>query len=68
MLTDPITAGQADEERAVEAALHAEVDIFDTRGVTKAGDLEQSREPPILAGQLLALEQEGEAILEGERG
>ena len=37
MLPDPVAAGQADEEAAIETALHAEVDVFDTRRVAERG-------------------------------
>ena len=68
MLPDPVAAGELQEEGAIEAALHAKVDVFDTGGVAEPGDLEEPGEPPILAGELLPLEDEGEAILEGESG
>jgi hypothetical protein len=46
----------------------AEVDVLDARGDTEARELEEPREPAVGARRLFALEQEGEAILEAERG
>lgn len=67
MLTDPVPSGQLEEMRAIEPALDAEVDVFDARRVAEAGDVQEPREPTVVAAELLALEEEGEAVLEGER-
>ncbi len=66
VLLDPFAGGQAHHERTIEPALITEVHILNTRGEAQAGDLAEPREPPILAGGLLALEEQRESLLEAE--
>ena len=67
MLLDPVAGGEAQELRFVEAAFHAKVHIFDRRRVPKARELEQAREPAILPGEMLALQEQREPIFEVQR-
>ncbi len=66
MLPDPVAGGEAEEDTAIQAALCAEVDVFDTRGVAETRDLEKPRESAVAASEALALEQQREAVLKGE--
>ena len=66
MLPNPVAGGESEEERAIEPALDAEVHIFDAGRMTEARDLEESREPAVVATELLAVDEEGEAFVEGQ--
>ena len=68
MVPDPVAGGEAEEDTAIQAALRAEVDVLDTRGVAETGDLEEPREAAVAAREALALEEQREAVLEGETG
>jgi len=66
VLTDPLTRGEAEDERAVEAAGRAEVEVLDAGGHVELGDLEKPGEAAVVAEGDLALEQKSESVLEGE--
>ncbi len=68
VLLNPLAGGEAHHERAIEAPLGAEVQILDARRESEARDLEEPREASILAGGLLAVEEQREALLKGEAG
>jgi hypothetical protein len=68
VLSDPLAARELQKRAALEAPLRAEVHVFDTRRMAKAGELQESRELPVVPGPLFALEQEREAVFEGEGG
>ena len=64
---DPVAAGELQEQRAVEAAGGAEVDVLDLRGMAQPGGAGAALEPLLPAQRRLPLEQEGEpfGMLEG---
>src|SRR3990172_361745 len=67
MVADPLAAGEAQQEGAVEPAGRAEVEVFaGGRGEPELGELEEAGEAPGLAGGAFALDEEGEAVLEAE--
>ena len=66
MLADPVAGREAEDDTAIEPALRSEVDVLDAGGLAKARDLEEPREAPVAAREALALQQERQAILEGE--
>lgn len=66
VLANPLAAGELHHETPLEAALGAEVHVFDAGGEPKAGELQEPRQPTVFAGGLLPFEEEGEAILEAE--
>lgn len=66
MLPDPVAAGEPEEERAIQPAFDTEVHILDTGRVPKARELQQSRQAPIVARELLAFQQERKAVVERE--
>ena len=51
----------------VEATRRPEIHILDARRVAQPRELEQPREPAVVPHRLFALEQERQALLEGER-
>ncbi len=67
VLTDPITAGQVQEQRPVEATRLAEVDIFDRGGLPKLGGSCACLEPLLLTQRDLLVDQQTEPfrVLEG---
>jgi hypothetical protein len=65
MMLDPVAGGQPEEDTAIEAALRAEVDVFEARGVAETGDLEEARESAVAAREALALQEQRETVLEG---
>ena len=66
VLANPLAAGEVHNETAFEAALGAEVHVFDTGGEPKARELEEARQPTVFARGLLPVEEKGEAVLEAE--
>jgi len=69
MLADPLARGEAQQERAVESAGAAEVEVLEgRRGEAEPGELQQPGESPVGAGGDFALDEEGEAVLEAEPG
>ncbi len=66
MVTDPVRAGQAQDDRTIEAARGAQVEILDGGREPELGLAQQPGEAPILADRNLPLDEEGEAVLEGE--
>jgi len=55
-LPDPLATGELQKRGALQPALRAEVHVFDTRRVSKAGELQEPREPPIVSCALLAFQ------------
>ncbi len=66
MVTDPVGAGQAQDDGAIQAPWGAEVEVLDGGREAELGLSQQPGETPILADRSLALDEEGEAVLEGE--
>jgi hypothetical protein len=66
VLADPLTRGEPEDERSVEPARGSEVEILDARRHVELGDLEQTRQAPVVPERNLALEEQREPILEGE--
>jgi hypothetical protein len=66
MLSNPLPAGEPENDAAIEPALRTEVQVFDARVDAEARELEAPREPPIGARGFLAFEQQREALLEAE--
>jgi len=62
MLADPVAAGEAEEEPAVEAARRLEVDILDAGVVAQRGGASAVLEALLTARRALAFEQEGEPV------
>ena len=55
-MADPFPASELQKGAALEPALRAEVHVLHTRGVPKAGELEEPRQAAIVARPLLALQ------------
>ena len=58
-LANPVAGGELEEERAVEPALGAEIDIFDLRVMTQLGGTGARLEPFLLAQCRFLLEKDG---------
>ena len=65
---DPVAGDELLEQRPVEAARRFVVDILDDGGLAQAGEPQAAIEPLVLALGRLAVDQQGEPLLEGERG
>jgi hypothetical protein len=69
VLVDPTAAGELSHDSLVELALATEVDAFDARIQDPKLRLTQvAREACILAGEHLGIDEQREALVEGERG
>ena len=66
VIADPLTAGEPQHERALQTAGRPEVDVFDRGREVELGYLQEPREAPVVTDRDLPLEQEGQAVLEGE--
>ena len=66
MRADPVAVREPHDRGSIQAALGAEVDVFDARGDAQARKLQEPGEPPVIAGTLLALEEERKALVETE--
>ena len=60
VLPDPVAGGELEEERSVEAAGGAEVDVLDGGAVAKLGRLEARLEALLTAGRHLVVEDQAE--------
>src|SRR5437762_1386152 len=68
-LGDPLAGGEALDERAVEAAGMAEVDVLHARlPIAELGELEAAGEAARLAFGPFAIDEQPEALFAGERG
>jgi len=56
VLTDPVAAGQPQEQRSVEAARRAEVDILDGGGVPQLGGARAGLEALLLGSSLFGVD------------
>ena len=65
---DPLPGGEAQDERAVQSAWGLEVDVFDGRVEVELGVAFQALVAALLPFGLLAFEEQGEAVLEGQLG
>ena len=65
-LADPVAAGEAGELGAIEPAAGAVVDVLEAGALLELRELQQAREPTILAVDDLAIDQQREALFEGE--
>jgi hypothetical protein len=63
---DPLAGDEAGQLRAIQSSARAVVDILDHGALLELRELEQAREPPALPMQALALEQQRQALLEGQ--
>jgi hypothetical protein len=66
VVADPLAAGEPEDEALVQPAWGPEVDILRGSREVELGRLEQPREAAVVAERGLALDEEGEAVLEGE--
>src|SRR5690606_16451426 len=66
VVSDPVTAAETHEQRAIEAAWRAEVDVLDTRIVTQPGHLQQALQAAVIAPCHLPFDEESEPVLERE--
>src|SRR3989304_516594 len=66
VLTDPVAGTQARQLRPVKTAASAEIEVFKGSALLELCELQQTREPPVLAVGDLALDQQAEAIFEGQ--
>jgi len=66
VVSDPVAAGEAEKDTAIQPTLHPEVYVFDTRCLAEAGDLDQSREPAVAARHVLTLQEQSQALLESQ--
>ncbi len=65
---DPVRLGEGEDLGAFEAALSAEVDVFDGGRAAQLGRLQDSFQFAVAAFGELAVDEHGEAFLEAERG
>ena len=65
---DPVAGGELLEQRAVEAARRLQIDVLDDGVLAQAGEPQAGHEPLVVALGRLAVDQQGEALLEAERG
>ena len=63
---NPVAAGKAGELAAIESAPSAEVEVLKAGAFLERGQLQQAAQPAILAVDDLALDQQAEALFEGE--
>src|SRR6266508_3843939 len=68
VLIDPPAGGELVEQGLVQTARGSEVDVLDHGVLPQAGELQAGDEAPVLALGGLAIDQEGESLLEIERG
>ena len=66
MGADPITSDERGHQAALEAAAVFVIDIFDTGLLAKSGQLQQTVKATVLALCKFTIEQQREALLEGE--
>jgi hypothetical protein len=64
--SNPIATAEAGDLAAIEAAARAKVKVLEAGALFEGGDLQQPTEPTILAMDDLALDQQAEALFEGE--
>ena len=67
MLLDPVAGREPEQQRFVEATLHAEVHILDRRRVPEPRELQEPRQAAMLPREMLALQEQGQTIFEIER-
>jgi hypothetical protein len=68
MTLDPVAAGEAKDDGPIEAASGPEVEVFDGgRGEPEPGLTKQASPAPILAVGAFSIEEQSEAVLEGQR-
>ena len=65
-LTNPVAAGEAGQLAAIQAAAGAVVDVLDAGALLELGELQEARQTTIVAVDDLAVEQQCEALVEGE--
>ena len=58
VLADPVTAGQAQEQRPIETARRTEIDILDSGGVPQFGGARTRLEAPLLSQRGFLFDQE----------
>jgi hypothetical protein len=63
---NPIAAAEAGDLAAIESAPSAEVQVLNAGAFLEGGDLQQPAQSAILAMDDLALDQQAEALFEGE--
>ena len=66
MATYPVAGTQARQLRTVKTAASAKVQVLEGSALLELRELQQASEPPVLAVGDLALDQQAEAIFEGE--
>lgn len=67
MVSNPVSTGEPEDERLIEAARRAEIEVLDAGpGQSELGQLEVSPHTAVMPSTQLSFEKEGEPILEGE--
>src|SRR3989304_3573815 len=66
MATYPVAGAQACQLRTVKTAASAEIQVFEGSAFLELGELQQASEPAVLAVGDLALDQQAEAVFEGQ--
>ena len=67
-LADPVAAGEAGQLAAIKPAAGAVVDVLDAGALLELRELQQARQAAIVAVDDFAVEQQREALVEGEAG
>lgn len=68
VLADPLALGQLQNQAAVQAARGGEVQVFQRGGQRELGRFEPPLQPFVIAVGTLLVDEQGQAILEGEFG
>src|SRR5665213_3123531 len=68
MLIDPVSGSELGEQRLVEPARRLHIDVLDDGVLSKAGELQSTDKPLVLAFDRLAVDEHGEPFLEGKCG
>ena len=67
LAVDPVAGGQLVEQRAVEAARRPQIDVLDDGLLPQGGEPQAGDQPLVLALGRLAVEQQRQPLLEGQR-
>src|ERR1019366_6148260 len=68
MLIDPVSGSELGEQRLFEPARRLHIDVLDDGVLSKAGELQSTDKPLVLAFDRLAVDEHGEPLLEREGG
>jgi hypothetical protein len=67
VIADPLTGGELTKQSAINASRRRGVDVFDAcAGDSKLRIFQSSRKAPVVASEVLGVDEHGEALVEGE--